>query len=272
MRHPSGENFAAATKSSCFNGPISRFPVESDQTQAVLSTELVRILVPSGETSIADTQPLCPLNSVTFLWLSASHTITLPSHVPLTIHFPSRDAAILKTSHPASIGVPFFPPSPTRQRRIFPSLPPLTTCCPSPRNATEYMTPAPSISIGFPPFCCTAERLSLVLLASPLIVAAFFGPLSPEEGLCFDSLCSRQHRPFHCLVHLLTPLWPQTKFGHTPLGWKGGCTARRLPLEHTRLINTATITLWALAQAIALTCGSMEPDNEQKREYSVAKW
>ena len=108
MRHPSGENFAAATKSSCFNGPISRFPVESDQTQAVLSTELVRILVPSGETSIADTQPLCPLNSVTFLWLSASHTITLPSHVPLTIHFPSRDAAILKTSHPASIGVPFI--------------------------------------------------------------------------------------------------------------------------------------------------------------------
>ena len=46
------------------------------------------------------------MNSVTFECLSAFHAVTWPLLVPLTIRFPSRDAAILRTALPASIGVP----------------------------------------------------------------------------------------------------------------------------------------------------------------------
>ena len=60
------------------------------------------------------------------------------------IHFPSRDTAMLQTQLPASIGAPTSMPSSTRQRRIFPSLSPLTTCFPSTRNATDHILPRPS--------------------------------------------------------------------------------------------------------------------------------
>ena len=138
-RFPFGENLTAATKELCCQGPCSRWPVDSDQTQTVLSSDPVAILVPSGETSTARMQLLCALKSVTFSWLSAFHTVTWPLSVQLMIHFPFRDAAMFQTIPPASIGVPTSVPSSTFQHRIFCSLPPLTTCFPA-RRATEYMS------------------------------------------------------------------------------------------------------------------------------------
>ena len=129
--------------------------------KAVLSFDAVAILVPSGEASTARTQLMCPVNSVTFSWLFASHTITKPSIVPLTIHLPSRDTATLKRTPLASIGSPSSSPSSTHQRRIFPPSPPLTMCFPSMRNATEYTLSLTSIMTGFTCFRCTAELFSL---------------------------------------------------------------------------------------------------------------
>jgi hypothetical protein len=128
----------------------SHSPAESDQTQALESSDPLAILIPSGETSTVRTRSSCALNLLTCEWLFASHTRTQPSRVPLTIHFPSRDTATLRTLLPASIGLPTSLPFSTRQRRIFPYPSPLTTCCSSTRNATECVPGSLLISIFFP--------------------------------------------------------------------------------------------------------------------------
>ena len=144
--------------------------VESDQTQAVLSSDPLAIFIESGDTSTARTLSWCPLNSVTFLLSSAFHTCTRPPLVPLTIHFPSRDTAMLKTRSPASIGLPASMPSSTRHRRTFRSTLPLTTCFPSTRNTTESTLPRPSISMVFAEEGWTSLD-SRLLVSIPFIVS-----------------------------------------------------------------------------------------------------
>ena len=147
----------ATTQSSCLKGSsYSPSPVESNQTQAVLSVDPAAISVASGETSTARTQLRCPLNPSLFwvaLHILHRHLATIrPAHDPL--HFLLRNTAISITG-PAVIGVPTSLPSSTRQlpeRRILPSLPPLTICLSSTRSAAYYMTSRASISIGFASF------------------------------------------------------------------------------------------------------------------------
>ena len=55
MRHPSGEILTATTQPLWSHELNNRWPVESDQTQAVPSFDPVAILVSFGETSTAYT-------------------------------------------------------------------------------------------------------------------------------------------------------------------------------------------------------------------------
>ena len=184
----------------------------------------VAILVPSGKTSTAHTQSLCPLTLVTFEWLSAFHTVTNPAFVPLTTCFPSHDTAMWTIALPPSIGVPTSWPSSTHQRRIFPSSPLLMTCFPSTRNATDHMGPRPSISIDFTSFWWVKELTSLdscvpisIPLLSPNCLAfTVFGhccfrwiALSGRRSIPPPShlLCFYQYHGFNCPFHVLTTLW-----------------------------------------------------------------
>ncbi|KAF8547413.1 hypothetical protein OG21DRAFT_1527175 [Imleria badia] len=165
------------------NDDLRLFPLVASRQRP--DSDAVIRSVPSGETSTARTGALpsqttgCPLNSVSFLWLFAFHTVTMPSLVPPTIHCPSRDTAMLITVLPTfiQVSVPTSTPFSTRQRRIFPSSPLLTTCFPSTRNVTEHQWQEGRYAINVAWF----TRASLLLNQfTPTITSC---PLSPKFTL-----------------------------------------------------------------------------------------
>ena len=219
IKRPSGENLTANTRSLCFHGPSSHWPVERDQTQAVLSSDPLAIFVGSDDKSTAFTQLLCALILATLFPSSAFHTCTCPSLVPPTIHFPSRDTAMLKTVLPTSVGVPTSVPSLTRQRRIFPSLSPLTTYFPSTRNATKYIQPRPSISVIFEEEGCTSLDTGFLVSISFIISPGTYSPF---------------HNP---------QLFPANILDQDIRAMEEGCAGCLLPAFHCRPAYTCLLSL-----------------------------
>ena len=92
---------------------------------------------------------------------------------------------------------PLAYPSLTRQRRIFPSSPPLTTCFPSTRSVTDHMLHQLSILIVFPEGWTSLDSrllVSIPFIISPsthhsLTASRFLQTLSVRESERWEEAC-----------------------------------------------------------------------------------
>jgi hypothetical protein len=127
--------------------------VAMSQMEAVLLLDAETSRDESGEksTPLTSSSPSC---EKTFSYVFASHTTTLPHHVPAVIHLPSLDTARHWT-FPVDIDAICLPSS-TRHIRTPPASP-LTRCSPFAANATADMSLPPLISMRGEPSCPTVS-------------------------------------------------------------------------------------------------------------------